>query len=157
MHLQERELQLRLEIEEILYLEELLWFQKSRSNWLSHGNRNTGYFHGCTLARRRRNKIKGLKVENDEWCFDDVASKYNVVHYFKGLFAIEYSVNGSLPRQACAIYEGLSIAWGKRFRQVELECDNTLLVETFIATRANSSKFINYLLKHLENKNSPYS
>ncbi|KAG4179860.1 hypothetical protein ERO13_A10G131300v2 [Gossypium hirsutum] len=87
------------EVEEILYHEELLWFQKSRLNWLSHGNRNKSYFHGRTLARQRRNKIKGLNLENDEWCFDDVSLKHHVLHYFKDLFVAEYSVNDSLPSQ----------------------------------------------------------
>ncbi|XP_020206760.1 uncharacterized protein LOC109791822 [Cajanus cajan] len=43
------------EYEHVLIQEELLWFQKSRYKWLELGDRNTKYFHGSTLIRRRKN------------------------------------------------------------------------------------------------------
>lgn len=53
-----------MELEEVLVHEELLWFQKSRFEWLHNGNRNTFYFHSRTLARRKHNKIEGFLVGN---------------------------------------------------------------------------------------------
>lgn len=96
VRLREREFQLCHEVEEILKHEQHLWFQKSRSKWLNCGDRNTSYFHGCTLARWRWNNIKGLKVDNDEWFFDENSLKQHVVDYFKTLFTLEYSTNGRL-------------------------------------------------------------
>lgn len=41
--------------EQVLFQEEMLWYQKSRAKWLHFGDRNTRYFHGTTAVRRRRN------------------------------------------------------------------------------------------------------
>lgn len=39
------ESQLQKEYNQILFQEELHWFQKSRDNWIKLGDRNTKYFH----------------------------------------------------------------------------------------------------------------
>lgn len=52
---------LRRELDEVLYREELLWYQKSRADWIKNGDRNTSYFHLSTVVRRWRNKIVALK------------------------------------------------------------------------------------------------
>ncbi|MBA0809907.1 hypothetical protein Gohar_001934 [Gossypium harknessii] len=38
-----------------------------------------------------------------------------------------------------AILEGLNLAWTFDFRQLELECDNTLVVKTILAGGAGTS------------------
>ena len=45
----------------ILSMEEELWAMKSRTNWLTQGERNTAYFHLSTLARCSRNRIVSIK------------------------------------------------------------------------------------------------
>ncbi|KAH1090172.1 hypothetical protein J1N35_017429 [Gossypium stocksii] len=39
-----------------------------------------------------------------------------------------------------SVLEGLCVAWEKNFRKIELECDNTLLVESLLAGGAANSK-----------------
>lgn len=38
------ERQLQLEYNKVLAQEEMLWYQKSRENWVKFGNRNTKFF-----------------------------------------------------------------------------------------------------------------
>lgn len=55
------------EYNNILNQEEILWFQKSRANWIVMGERNTRYFHLSTIIRRRKTKITLLKDNNNTW------------------------------------------------------------------------------------------
>lgn len=48
--------------------------------------------------------------------------------------------------EAKAMLEGLRIAWEKGFRQLDVECDNAILVETILASGAASSRMMNYNL-----------
>jgi hypothetical protein len=41
--------------------------QRSRENWLKHGDRNTNFFHNYASARRKNNFIKKLKNDQNEW------------------------------------------------------------------------------------------
>lgn len=93
----QRELELRLEVEDTLKHEELLWFQKSRSTWLVNGDRNTKYFHSLTLTRCQCNKNEGLKIDDGEWCFNDAKLKHHVMGFFKQLYTVNYVVGDSLP------------------------------------------------------------
>ncbi|CAL1407206.1 unnamed protein product [Linum trigynum] len=57
----------REDLETILFQEELLWYQKSRLEWIVSGDRNTAYFHARTLKRRKRNRILVLKNNEGDW------------------------------------------------------------------------------------------
>ncbi|CAN1125950.1 hypothetical protein LINPERHAP2_LOCUS3150 [Linum perenne] len=52
---------IRSKLEAVLWQEDALWLQKSRSKWVSEGDRNTSYFHLSTLRRRAFNRISRLK------------------------------------------------------------------------------------------------
>ncbi|MFQ6660555.1 hypothetical protein Gotur_029032 [Gossypium turneri] len=49
---------------------------------------------------------------------------------------------------ARAILEALIIAWENGFRQLDLECDNALLVETLLAGGAANSRMVELRLIH---------
>ncbi|MBA0599950.1 hypothetical protein Gorai_006150 [Gossypium raimondii] len=44
--------------------------------------------------------------------------------------------------EARAILEGLRLAWEKEIRQLKIECDNALLMERIVASRAVDSKML---------------
>lgn len=64
---------------------EIFWYQKSRVNWLSYGEKNTKKFHLTTLGRRRRNKISSLKIDG-VWNHDTDIIKGHVQGFFENLF-----------------------------------------------------------------------
>ncbi|KAL7175265.1 hypothetical protein ACSBR2_028969 [Camellia fascicularis] len=72
---------------EVFYQEELLWFQKSRSNWITQGERNTKFFHLSTIIRRRKSKIDVLKNNDGVWVDNSTELKALVNEYFKNLFS----------------------------------------------------------------------
>ncbi|KAL4352687.1 hypothetical protein GQ457_06G008940 [Hibiscus cannabinus] len=71
--------------------EEIYWEQRSRINWLRHGDKNTAYFHRCVSARKKQNIVKNLKnnygvLVSDELEMVDIAESY-----FKELFSTSVS------------------------------------------------------------------
>ncbi|XP_074292351.1 uncharacterized protein LOC141619220 [Silene latifolia] len=80
------EAKLRKELDEVLAQEEILWYQKSRLEFIKDGDRNTSYFHVSTLVCRWRNRIISLKSPNGEWQDDPIQIKKIVLDYFKNLY-----------------------------------------------------------------------
>ncbi|XP_074284243.1 uncharacterized protein LOC141608798 [Silene latifolia] len=85
-HLIKLEAKLRKELDEVLAQEELLWYQKSRAEFIKDGDRNTSFFHVSTLVRRWRNRIVSLKNEQGLWVDDPNEVKKMIVDYFKNLY-----------------------------------------------------------------------
>nr|GMC91161.1 LINE-type retrotransposon LIb DNA [Ipomoea batatas] len=50
------------ELNEVLKQKEVLWFQKSRREWILDGDKNTAFYHRSTLIRRNRARICMLKI-----------------------------------------------------------------------------------------------
>jgi hypothetical protein len=76
-------------VELLLEQEEVYWSQRSRANWLMQGDRNTAFFHQFASARRKKNQIKRLKNDNDEWVEGTEALKPLIFQYFSNLFLSE--------------------------------------------------------------------
>ncbi|XP_039020825.1 uncharacterized protein LOC120152733 [Hibiscus syriacus] len=102
--LQELERHLKEELDRFLEIEEDVWFQKSRSNWILHGDRNTFYFHACAKSRRRINTILSLKLDDGSWCSNQQVLQWVAVDYFRSLFTsggnafYSYQIRGQVPR-----------------------------------------------------------
>ncbi|XP_057420539.1 uncharacterized protein LOC130714634 [Lotus japonicus] len=80
------ETQLQHEYRDILRNEELLWFQKSREQWVRFGDRNTAFFHTQTVVRRKRNKIHRLQLRDGTWSSDEEVLKCEAEDFFQDLF-----------------------------------------------------------------------
>ncbi|GLT96250.1 hypothetical protein SLE2022_138910 [Rubroshorea leprosula] len=84
--LQRLEVSLLGEYQQVLYEEELLWFQKSRVDWIASRDRNTSFYHMSTMVRRNKNKIGALKI-GGEWIMDSFVLQTHVKTFFEELFA----------------------------------------------------------------------
>ncbi|CAB4268374.1 unnamed protein product [Prunus armeniaca] len=69
--------------------EEIYWKLKSRVQWLTEGDKNTKFFHTTTLARRRRNLMKGLEDEFGQWQDDTQDMKRIAFEYFSKIFTTD--------------------------------------------------------------------
>lgn len=66
--------------------EEILWHQKSRSDWINSRDRNTKFYHIKAINERMRNKISTLKDDAGTWLEDEKEVKDHVVGFYKDLF-----------------------------------------------------------------------
>lgn len=80
------------EYQEILYQEEILWFQRSREEWITSGDRNTAYYHAAATVRRNRNMIKSLRMDTGDWISDADQLKLHVRDYYMQLFSCEVDI-----------------------------------------------------------------
>ncbi|XP_029146874.1 uncharacterized protein [Arachis hypogaea] len=99
--LKHKEEELRAEYNIVLAQEELLWYQKSRDQWVRYGDRNTSFFHMQTILRRKSNKVHGLLVSDGSWSNDPEVLQMEVVHFFKNIFCstepVEVNCMGEIP------------------------------------------------------------
>lgn len=81
--------QLRQELNEEYYNEEIFWRQKSRLDWLKARDQNTRFFHAITKNRRAQNQIHSLvDADGKEW-FEEGDLGRVAEGYFKTLFSSE--------------------------------------------------------------------
>jgi hypothetical protein len=53
------------ELDDLLEKEEMWWSQRAKALWLTHGDRNTKFFHQKASQRRRKNKIEAIKDQQN--------------------------------------------------------------------------------------------
>ncbi|KAK8615567.1 hypothetical protein V6N13_017152 [Hibiscus sabdariffa] len=93
------ESELMIEMENLLDQEELLWKQKSRSDWVVSGDRNTRYFHRKAICRIQKNKITALKLPSGIWCTDDSELRTQAATFYHSLFTLDNMLSGNFPIQ----------------------------------------------------------
>ncbi|KAL4347003.1 hypothetical protein GQ457_17G006580 [Hibiscus cannabinus] len=87
--LEELDCALKAELCTVLDQEESMWSQKSRNKWFQLGDRNTKYFHAVTMARRKRNTIRRLRLGEGDWCDDTTTLQSAAGNFYKKLFSSE--------------------------------------------------------------------
>lgn len=75
------------ELEATLYQEEVWWFQKSREDWISSGDRNTRYYHTVTSIKRVEKNIHQLRDDQENWIQDEEGMKRLCMDYFSTIFS----------------------------------------------------------------------
>lgn len=80
---------LQKELEEILLQEEMLWFQRSREEWIISRDRNTRYYNAPTTAKNSSTKISRIRDESNTWIEDKAEILNHITLYFEQLFTEE--------------------------------------------------------------------
>ncbi|KAF7826534.1 uncharacterized protein G2W53_017698 [Senna tora] len=80
---------LRMDLEDKLKREEILWAQKARQLWLVQGDRNTKYFHTVVRKRRVHNHFTRLKKPDGKWTKDYTEMEPMALQYFKNVYAYD--------------------------------------------------------------------
>ena len=79
--------ELKSEINVLLDREARMWVQQSRLLWASQGDKNTKYFHSRATKRLRKNKIGGIRDEQDVWRVQLEEASAIIVNYYRKLFS----------------------------------------------------------------------
>ncbi|GAU23391.1 hypothetical protein TSUD_334390 [Trifolium subterraneum] len=87
--------ELFIEFWKIQKLKEAAIFQRSRSKWLSQGDANSKFFHGCVVARTKRNFISALKVDNI-WLESPFQIREAVENFFQSHFSAPRTIRPNL-------------------------------------------------------------
>ncbi|XP_059654907.1 uncharacterized protein LOC132301687 [Cornus florida] len=94
-----------------LDLEEIMWAQKSRVQWLKEGDKCTAFFHNVVKQRRSNNAITALKNTTGELSSDSNTIKEWLVNFYTDLYNENGATNAEVinPRKqisqedSCAI------------------------------------------------------
>ena len=77
---------IQMEVNELLEKESLMLQQRARFLFLKSSDHNTHYFHNRASHRYRRNRIKGLKISDNEWCTSNSQIAKIVISFYESLF-----------------------------------------------------------------------
>ncbi|KAH9648888.1 reverse transcriptase domain-containing protein [Citrus sinensis] len=103
------------QIQNILMDEEIYWKQRSRAYWLKEGDKNTKFFHGKALAKRKKNRIWGIEDKFGRWIEKPKEVEHEFCNYFTNLFTstqlrqeqIVAALKGITPRVSASMNESL--------------------------------------------------
>jgi hypothetical protein len=80
-------------LDDLLEKEEMWWSQRAKTLWITHGDKNTKFFHQKANQRRRKNKIEAIKdqmgnIHTDRTNIEDI-----FLNHFKTLFTTQKPTN----------------------------------------------------------------
>ena len=106
--------ELNAEIRRLTDMEDCMWNQRAKVDWLHDGDKNTKYFHCRSTERNKRNYISGLENELGFWVEEESQIGGMLVQYFSNLFTSSNPINldlvleGVLPVVNDEMNEGLN-------------------------------------------------
>ena len=60
--------------------------QKSKTQWIQDGDRNTKFYHTKTIAHRKKNRIKMLRDHKGRWVDEAKEIRRLILNFYKTLF-----------------------------------------------------------------------
>lgn len=80
----------------------MLWYKKSRENWVKFGDKNSSFFHAQTIIRRKKNRIHMLQLPNGNWSSDADTLQQEEQDFFKKQFcSAQHQQNRHFQEGAC--------------------------------------------------------
>ena len=79
-------------MDELERREEIFWKQRSRQDWINHGDRNTKFFHGKAKQRVERNTISAIRDEAGQTYEDEQEIMEVFITHFSNLFTANNNV-----------------------------------------------------------------
>nr|GME00746.1 splicing factor 3B subunit 2 [Ipomoea batatas] len=80
------ERKLRAKLEEVLYQEEILWYQQAREEWIASGDRNTKFYHAATRIKQARKKGYRILDDNTLQALNDEDTERHILNFFRNIF-----------------------------------------------------------------------
>ena len=111
------------EISKLMELEERMWNQRSKTEWLRYGDQNTKYFHCQVTGRNKKNFISGNENAQGEWIEGEEQIGEMLIRYYSNLFSttnpteLDSVLSGVEPRVSDAMNTELL----KPFRMEEVQ------------------------------------
>ncbi|XP_031105595.1 uncharacterized protein LOC116010359 [Ipomoea triloba] len=90
------ERKLRAELDDALTQEEMIWYQRSREEWLISGDRNTRYYHTATSVNKNRTRVEKLKTDEGIWLTDSDLLLKHIQEHFIALFSEDQTRNSQI-------------------------------------------------------------
>lgn len=91
VHIESRLKQINADLNAAYLVEEDFWKQRSRQNWLSLGDRNSGYFHAITKGRSCINTLAVLETDQGVKIFEEYQIAAVIAKSFQDLFTFSLS------------------------------------------------------------------
>lgn len=111
------------EISKLLNLEERMWSQRSKSEWLKYGDQNTKYFQCRAMERNKKIFILGIENEQGDWIEAEKQIGEMFISYYSKIFSmakpieLESVLKGVQPR----VTEVMNTELLKPFRMKEVQ------------------------------------
>lgn len=87
---------IRMELNEWLNKEEIMWAQCSKQMWLLNGDRNTTYFHTLVKQRKAKNTVTRLELNPNRIWIDNYSDlKTTAREFFSSIFKLDGEHNPS--------------------------------------------------------------
>jgi hypothetical protein len=81
------------ELDDLLEKEEMWWSQRAKALWLTHGDKNTKFFHQRASQRKRKNKIEVIKDQQNNSQTDREKIEDIFLNHFQLLFTTQNPTN----------------------------------------------------------------
>ena len=112
------------EIQKLMDMEERMWNQSEKLDWLKYGDQNTKYFHYWAMEKNKRNFISGLENEQGGWIEGEEHIGNLLSRYYSSLFSIanptelDPVLNGVESR----IWDAMNAELIKPFMATKVQC-----------------------------------